>query len=596
MPTKTSTLPNGKRVKLGNGSEGTIVRKEEREGFHGYIVKITRSLDKSQIGTTVGATISGMRVAQLTTPAVTTTPNVIIPSVVDVGGKDDPKEVVEKIKKLEEQKVRDTQQELQNAQKQITMMQAIAQTTPPIPQQQQELEKNLNQQEQNEEQEVDEQQQLNLQNQVMQQQQQQTQQMNMGQQQLLQKQSFTQLARPERADVAIKLGDTSVLCDVAATAKQQVTGLQAYESLPKDRGLWFPMYVRRAASFHMGNVCFPIDIVFVDNDKIAKIVSNIRPRQMGSWSAQCTDVVEVNGGWCNENRVHVGCRVQTPTCDKTASRSSIERAINTSWSGPQKARIKSDKNSGMSYDQLRTITEAATTEDPILQQIETLIPELKKTAQEDYKVKPITYREQPGEVDRRNPTERFRDHDLPPVSSPMGEDAPSSAIADPLNSGVSSYDRSHWKMQLGFDPLTQPDTGKSQLEKIQTGRGPTEGEQVVRPASRQAQIPVNTPNSFVGINTEKLAKSSLQLYTKNPPDWGETSDPRGYDKMAIINDEIISNWLSKLGFDEKNDAKLRSTMFTEEYKRMLGDSLVTARLVSDFDMLGSDLLLYRRDQ
>jgi len=558
----------------------------------------TKTPTKSQIGTTVGATVPGMREAQ-TQKAV----SVITPSVPEVVG-ESPKEVIDKLKKVQEQQVRDKQQEMQNMQKQITMMQAVtsmrkqalirkAQTTLSTPPQQQKLEENLEQQEQAEEQEIDEQQQLNLQNQVAQQQQQQMQQMNVGQQQMLQKQSFT---HPERADVEIKLGNSLVLCDVAATARQQVTGLQAYESLPRDRGLWFPMYTRRAASFHMGDVGFPIDIVFVDNNKIAKIVSNIQPNQMGSWSAQCTDVVEVNGGWCGENHVRVGYKVQTPTSNKTASRSTIERAINTSWSAPQKARIKSDKDSGTSYDQLRTITEAETTKDPLLEQIEALIPELKKTAQEDYKVKPVTYREQPGEIDRRNPAERFRDHDLPPVSSPMGEDAPSSAIADPLNSGVSSYDRSHWKMQLGFDPLTQPDTGKSQLEKIQTGRGPTEGEQVVRPASRQAQIPVNTSNELAGVNTEKLAKSSLQLYTNSPPDWGTTQDPRGYDKMAIINDQVISNWISKLGFDEKNESKLRQTMFTETYKRMLGDSLVTARLVSDFDIMGSDLLLYRRDQ
>jgi uncharacterized membrane protein (UPF0127 family) len=418
---------------------------------------------------------------------------------------------------------------------------------------------------------------------------QQQQQMSTGQQQLLTKaSSFMQYARPERADIEIKIGKSTVLCDVAATPRQQVTGLQAYDTLDKDRGLWFPMYSRRAASFHMGEVKFPIDIVFVDKDRIAKIVSNVHPHQMGSWSANCTDVVEVNGGWCDENSVHVGCRVQTPLIDKRASRSEVERLLNTSWSAPQKARIKSDTEGSMSYDQLRTITEADVVEDPIVQQIEDLIPELKKTAQEDYKVKPVTYREQPGEIDKRNPTERFRDHDLPPVSSPQGEDAPSAAVADPLNSGVSPYDRSHWKMQLGFDPLIKP-------REHLTPRDPTEGEMVVRPASKQSQIQVQTSSELSGVDTEKLAKSSLQLYTTNPPDWSDTSDPRGYNKIAIVDDKLISNWVTKLGFDEKSEAKLRKIVFTDAFKRLLGDSLVTARLASDFNMLGSDLLLYRRE-
>ena len=651
METKTPVLPKGKKVTLGDGRKGVVVRKEERVGFHGYIVKITDSKDESQIGTTVGATVPGLKWGQMQTTPVQTNPTMAteVPAVTELG--DDPKELLEKLKKVTEQRVRDEQQALSNKQREISMMQAVGQIAPPIPQQQQELEQNLEQQEQSEEQEMDEQQNIGMQNQMMQQTQQQMQQMNTGQQQMLMKQSFTQLARPERADIEIRLDKVAVLCDVAATPKQQVTGLQAYDNLPRNRGLWFPQYSRRATCFHMGDVRFPIDIVFVDNDRVAKIVSGVQPRQMGSWSATCTDVIEVNGGWCEDNGVGIGSKVATPLTGKKQARSELEKSLNQTWSGPQKARLKSE-TAQKSYDLLRTITEASSDKDPILQQIEELIPELKKVAdrplkhwqmlerlaecwkmlrdpstspweddykledeackledtlikmgvnpykeigedkapwpqkraQENYKVKPDTHREQPGEVDLRDPLERYRH--VEPVPN---EDGINYNPINPKDPGVTQFDKSHYEIQVGSDPLVEP---KRPIEE----RDPTEGEMVTRPASKQAQVRVNTPNTeLAGVDTGKLAKSSLKLYAEHPPEWGETNDPRGYNKMAVINDQIISNWVGSLGFDDKSEAKLRKVVFTDEYKRLLGDSLVSARLVSEFDVFGGDLLLYKRE-
>jgi hypothetical protein len=65
--------------------------------------------------------------------------------------------------------------------------------------------------------------------------------------------------------------------------------------------------------------------------------------------------------------------------------------------------------------------------------------------------------------------------------------------------------------------------------------------------------------------------------------------------MAVVNDEIISSWIGSLGFDEKDEAKLRQTMFTDSYKRLLGGALVGAGLVAEFDLFDSDLLLYKRE-
>ena len=573
-----------------------------------------------------------------------------VPEVTGIGDAT-PKALLEKFKKMKDEELKTTQLDIQNKQQKLTQLQSLAQLTPAPKQiQPQDPLQQLENQEKMEEQEQDEQQSISMQEQLMQQNNQQTQQFNTQMSQMQQsKQAFRQaMARPEVANIEIKLHGAAVICDVAATPKQQATGLQAYDALPRNRGLWFPMYARRTASFHMGSVKFPIDIVFVDGDKVSKIVSDVRPGQFGSWASQCTDVVEVNGGWCSDNGVHVGCRVATPLVEKRG-RSEIERLINTSWSGPQEARIKSQK----SYDPLRTITEAEAEpqQDPLLAQIEALIPELKKTAQENYKVKPMTYRDQPGEVDSRNPIERFRHSDVPLIGG--GEDAINYNPINPKDPGVTQFDKEHYDLQVGFDPLIKP------KEPI-SPRDPTEGEMTVRPASKNpkskyevgepvivnvrnpnpphnryidsaqvvkddggskifvrydsydretkqvsrkdvttktAQVPVSVKapgpvNELAGVNPQKLAQSSIQLYTKNGPEWGDTTDTRGWTKMAVVNDGLISKWIEDLAFDDKNNTKLRQIMFTTTYKHLLGNALQSAGLIAAFDVFGGDLILY----
>ncbi|MGW8178971.1 MAG: hypothetical protein ACWGQW_09440, partial [bacterium] len=89
------------------------------------------------------------------------------------------------------------------------------------------------------------------------------------------------------------------------------------------------------------------------------------------------------------------------------------------------------------------------------------------------------------------------------------------------------------------------------------------------------------------------------LYDNYSPEWNEydsgeeyEGDP-GYAKIAIVNDETISKWIDSLGFDPKDESKLRKTMFTDEYKTMLGDTLVTAGRITDYEIFDSDLLLYK---
>lgn len=408
--------------------------------------------------------------------------------------------------------------------------------------------------------------------------------------------SASRWIRPERANAKIAFGKTELYCDVAITPQQQASGLQAYNYLPEDRGLWFPFTTKKSATFHMGDVKFPIDILFLDNSQVVKIIANVQPRQMGSWSAICTDVIEVNAGWCDQNKIIIGSCLVTPLTDKKrASYSEIEKLVNTSWSAPQKARINSDVNSAAtSYDTLRTITTAEGEELNNWEQNMLATFPFLKTAQE-HRQPDGTDKRQPGEIDKRNPEVRFRHNTTPDIENPFGDGDP--GHIDPL-SGTSNAPRfedgnnnsdfdgnygKHWKRQIGYD------------QKYMNEDWPV----AVRPTA-QVTIKSPTPDTeLAGIDIIKLANGSLALYDNYSPEWNDydvgeeyEGDP-GYAKIAIVNDETISKWIDLLGFDPKDESKLRKTMFTDEYKVMLGDMLITAGRITDYEIFDSDLLLYR---
>jgi uncharacterized membrane protein (UPF0127 family) len=406
------------------------------------------------------------------------------------------------------------------------------------------------------------------------------QQQNQNQQMMTMQMISSRWVRAERANAKIIFNKNAVIhCDVAATPQQQVSGLQAYDCLDVDRGLWFPQNNKRIASFHMGNVKFPIDIIFIDGNKVAKVIDNIMPGQFGSWSSSCTDVIEVNGNWAVVNNVNPGDTVETPLSKIAVSE--IERLINTSWSAPQDARITSTR----SYDLLRTLTEASGEENWEEGLFETF-PFLRQ-AQENKDVKPDMHQKQPGEIDLRNPTDRFEHNTLPDEFSPFGDggsigvDPFTDAGNDGNPGGVSGR---HFQYTRGWDPtLTDPE--RLSLTPIE-------------PTSDGLKAPVRRGyiedfSELEQANLERLMQGSITLLHRFPLEWGPSSDSE-YNKEAIITDLDIDDWITSLEWEEDDKNKLRSISSTDNYKKLLGRVLQdSVNGISGFEIKESDLYLYR---
>ena len=201
-----------------------------------------------------------------------------------------------------------------------------------------------------------------------------------------------------------------------------------------------------------------------------------------------------------------------------------------------------------------------------------------RTAQE-HRQPDTTDRREPGEVDNRNPQTRFLHQAPADESRPESQDSPNLTMGEDLSPGMSNYSP-HFKLQRGYDPVV-----------FREEDGPA-----MRPSAQVVNVTSPSPDTeLAGVDTVKLANGSVQLYDKFMPDWHETDeeDERGYQKMAIINDETVSGWIDSLGFDEQNEAQLRKIMFTSEYKTMLGENLIGSGKITNFELFESDLLLYQ---
>lgn len=98
-----------------------------------------------------------------------------------------------------------------------------------------------------------------------------------------------------------------IKCGVADTTNKKRIGLQGRKKLADNEGLYFP-YIRYSdVSFHQGSVPYSLDILFIGDDQIIKIMDNTKVGSKEPWKCQYVEgVIEVLGGFCKNNSVDVG--------------------------------------------------------------------------------------------------------------------------------------------------------------------------------------------------------------------------------------------------------------------------------------------------
>jgi uncharacterized membrane protein (UPF0127 family) len=101
--------------------------------------------------------------------------------------------------------------------------------------------------------------------------------------------------------------DIKVACDIADTDAKKVAGLQSYDRLEDNKGLFFPYEPYTDVTFHQGSVKFPLDLIFIRDNDVIMTVENTKVGSKDKWACEgCTAVLEVTGGFCKKKGIELG--------------------------------------------------------------------------------------------------------------------------------------------------------------------------------------------------------------------------------------------------------------------------------------------------
>lgn len=112
----------------------------------------------------------------------------------------------------------------------------------------------------------------------------------------------------------LSINDKKINIEVASSGSDHYRGLSNRESLCQDCGMLFNFSDYDERIFVMRDMKFPLDIIFINNNKIINIASNLEPegsRPAHTYSSQdkVNRVLEVNSGYCKKNNIKVGDKI-----------------------------------------------------------------------------------------------------------------------------------------------------------------------------------------------------------------------------------------------------------------------------------------------
>jgi uncharacterized membrane protein (UPF0127 family) len=101
---------------------------------------------------------------------------------------------------------------------------------------------------------------------------------------------------------------------LADTPEKRAQGLSGIPAILEDEGMLFLFSAPSLPEFWMKDMNFPIDIVWINGDKIVAITDSVKPEQGKSDSeliryspqVNADKVLEVNSGWAYRHDVNVG--------------------------------------------------------------------------------------------------------------------------------------------------------------------------------------------------------------------------------------------------------------------------------------------------
>lgn len=111
----------------------------------------------------------------------------------------------------------------------------------------------------------------------------------------------------------IKIGNLKIQVEIANSPEERGKGLSGIKSLPENQGKLFVFEEQNLLpSFWMKDMLIPIDIIWINDGKVAKIHKNVQPEPEGTKlqlyypDTPIDYVLEVNAGFSDKNGIKNG--------------------------------------------------------------------------------------------------------------------------------------------------------------------------------------------------------------------------------------------------------------------------------------------------
>lgn len=112
----------------------------------------------------------------------------------------------------------------------------------------------------------------------------------------------------------VKINNKIINVEVMATKAQQMQGLSGKEKLEENNGMLFVYQDKQIRSFWMKEMLFPIDIIWIDDNKIVDFNKNVpipSKEKIPTVSPKkpINYVLEINAGFIDKNGFKIGDKV-----------------------------------------------------------------------------------------------------------------------------------------------------------------------------------------------------------------------------------------------------------------------------------------------
>lgn len=125
--------------------------------------------------------------------------------------------------------------------------------------------------------------------------------------------TFLNYNYPDKKTPQIAINNHIFNLEITKTEKEKEIGLAKYKNIPQNFGMLFTFEKPEYHSFWMKNMRFPIDIIFIRNNKIVTIFKNASPPKSNNEQlliytpSQFSDtVLEINAGLSEKNKFKNG--------------------------------------------------------------------------------------------------------------------------------------------------------------------------------------------------------------------------------------------------------------------------------------------------